>query len=142
MLTPSISRLRSVAFVPLLLASSFSASGPDAPSADDPEVYAVVFYADWCGTCKALDPKVMQVWPSFADEPIEMVKLDFTDAATTEAAEALAAEHGLGDVYTADAGKTGFIVLVSADTMEEVGRIGARDSVDEIRSKLRAALRA
>lgn len=132
--------MRSVALLPLLLAFSLPASGPDAPPADDPEVYAVVFYADWCGNCQALDPKVMQVWPSFADEPIEMVKLDFTDAATTEAAEALAAAHGLADVYAADAGRTGFIVLIDAETMEEVGRIGARDSVDEIRAKLRAAL--
>ncbi|MEM1115655.1 MAG: thioredoxin domain-containing protein [Bacteroidota bacterium] len=134
--------LRSVLLAPLALAlfAAFPASGSDAPPADDAEVYAVVFYADWCGNCRILDPKVMEVWPSFADEPIQMVKLDFTDAETTEAAEALAAEHGLSDVLAADAGKTGFIVLVDAESGEEVDRIGARDSVSEIRAKLTAAL--
>lgn len=132
--------LRSVALLPVLLALALPASGPDAPPSDDPDVYAVVFHADWCGLCRVLDPKVREVWPSFADAPLQMVTLDFTDQTTTKAAAALAAEHGLEDIYAAEAGRTGFIVLVDAASGEEVGRIGARDSVAQIRSKLRTAL--
>lgn len=133
--------LRSLILAPLALAffaaPSFTSETAPQPDAD---VYAVVFYADWCGNCRVLDPKVMSVWPGFSDRPIEMVKLDFTDAETTEASQTLAARYGLGDVFEADAGRTGFIVLVDADSGAEIDRIGSRDTAAQIRAKLNGAL--
>ncbi|MGB3542997.1 TlpA family protein disulfide reductase [Rubrivirga sp.] len=133
--------LRSIVLAPLALAFFLAAPAPtETTTPPDADVYAVVFYADWCGNCRILDPKVMTVWPGFSERPIEMVKLDFTDAETTACSEALAARRGLEDVYAANAGRTGFVVLVDASSGEEVGRIGARDTVAEIRTKLNSAL--
>lgn len=114
----------------------------DAPAsaADAPAVYAVMFYADWCASCKALDPKVEDVWPTFAGQSVERVTLDFTDDATSAEAQEQAASLGLSEIYEADAGATGFIVLVNTATGEPVGRIVRDDTPEQIQTKVEEAL--
>ncbi len=48
-----------------------------------PEAIAPLFYADWCGTCKALDPKIEEAREALAEEPVLCVTFDMTDEKTT-----------------------------------------------------------
>lgn len=130
-----------LAFSLLLLLTAAPALVPASEAAaDDPKVYAVVFYADWCSHCQILDPKVAEAWLSVAGQPIELVTLDFTNRATSDASEARAAALGLGTAIADDSGRTGFMVLYDAVTKREIGRVGSRATVAQIRETLRAAL--
>ena len=123
----------------LLFSALPAASG--VPSDDDePKVLAVVFAADWCGACKVLDPKFEAVKPSLDELPLEVVTLDFTDNGTRSASARTAAAHGVRDVFDANAGRTGFILLVDADSQEVLGRILHTDSRAQMRQKVRRAL--
>ncbi|MEO0452225.1 MAG: thioredoxin domain-containing protein [Pseudomonadota bacterium] len=46
--------------------------------ATDSKVLAVMSYADWCGSCKALDPKVKAVQATTAFEGVEFTLIDYT----------------------------------------------------------------
>ncbi|MDJ0917996.1 MAG: thioredoxin domain-containing protein [Woeseiaceae bacterium] len=86
--------------------------------ADKPEVLAVLFYADWCGSCKILDPEVTKA-RSEADldrQPVVFVRLDLTDETTRYQAGLLASSLGLEEVYADYGSGTGFMLLVDADS--------------------------
>lgn len=111
-------------------------------TAEEPAVYALVFAADWCSTCKELDPKLQPVMTASGDLPVEFVMLDLTDEVTTAEAAATAESLGAADLFEANAGKTGYVALVSSETGEVVGRILATDSEEEMTQKLQAATTA
>ncbi len=100
-----------------------------------PETIALVFYADWCPACKALDPKVNQVRPEFKDKSILWVMLDQTDKDSRQASY-LAAALGAADTWKDNAGKTGFVVLVDGKTKAVVGKLTADQKPEQIRQTL------
>lgn len=134
-----------------LLASGATATpvptspGPDAPVAAqaDVQVYAVIFFAEWCGNCKILDPNLKPVMQSLAeDASVAFVMLDMTDKTTTAASAERAGDLGLADVFGENAGKTGFVLLVDAESGEVIDRIESRDATATIRTKIRNAVAA
>ena len=126
-------------FAIFLLAASATAA--PAPPADDPAIYAVVFSAEWCGACKILDPKLMPVMQSMAeDEDVQFVRLDFTNRETAATSEATAASLELADLFAANSGKTGFVLLVDADSGEVLDTILSTDASLEMRAKIRGAV--
>jgi thiol-disulfide isomerase/thioredoxin len=46
--------------------------------AEDTKILAVMSYADWCGSCKALDPKVKAVHASNQFTGVEFATIDYT----------------------------------------------------------------
>ena len=49
---------------------------------EDVRVLAVLSYADWCGSCKALDPKVKAVQAANTFDGVEFATIDFTSRDT------------------------------------------------------------
>jgi len=93
------------------------------------------FTADWCGSCKVLEPKLQEAISQLEDKTaFDMVTFDFTDDTTKAKAAAKAGETGLTDLYQALAPKTGMAILVK-DGAEAV-RITKTDSVEVIKAKL------
>lgn len=99
--------------------------------AEDVRVLAVLSYADWCGSCKALDPKVKAVQAANAFDGVEFATIDFTsrdaDAFFTDA-ETL----GVGDTMRATFSeqiKTGKLYLVNLDSGEVISTVDK--SMDE-----------
>lgn len=102
-----------------------------------PQTYAVLFYADWCGSCKTLDPKVKEARKSLADSPVLFLTFDMTDDATKHQSAMLAEAIGLDTLYVENGGKTGYLAIVDAASGKVLGKLTKGDSAEAIASKLR-----
>jgi len=83
---------------------------------------AATVYADWCGSCKILDPKVADVAAASGDQPVAFVKLDYT-AKDKDAFYATADAAGIGEAVRAelsDGIKTGQLLLIDLDDKKVV----------------------
>ena len=105
-------------------------------------VNAVLIYADWCGSCKVLDPKITALMPEFADKGVTLVTLDYTDK-DAEAFYAQADAAGVGTAVRAHLGdsvKTGQLLLIKdgADTTSAV--IKKTHTQEQIASEFMTAL--
>lgn len=125
-------------FVAVFLALGLFAVNP--AQAERPELVGVLFYADWCGACKVLDPKIEAVKPSFDDAPVLFTRVDLTNRYTRHQSELLTSQLGLADLYAQYGNKTGFMVLVEPATGEVRGRLLSAMSEGDIARAIRDAL--
>ena len=110
----------------------------DAPDAAD--IMIVAFHADWCGKCQTLGPKLQnEVFPAVTDEPVLVVKLDFTDS-SAKRPEYLAAALGIDKVWEKHGRSTGFAVVLDAKTKRVIDTFHASDSPSAMKQTLRGAL--
>ncbi len=109
-----------------------------------PAVYGVIFYADWCGSCKALDPKVTKARKdaSLDEKDILFVTLDLTDEVTKLQAAKMAAVLGMSDVYESNAGKTGFMLLIDAESGEKLARLTVKLEASDIAKKIEDSIKS
>lgn len=124
------------------LAVPFSALTPAQADSHSPAAYAVLFYADWCGACKVLDPKVEEAKAKydFEGKDVKFVKMDLTSRETIQESLAMADDLGIGEDIRPYGSKTGYMVVLSGDERKELARIGSTMSVDEIGSAVTKAL--
>jgi len=121
------------------LAGQASAETEAPPPALSPQALAVLFYADWCASCKELDPKIKQARKALPDAPVLFTRLDLTDETTRRQAGMLADALGLREIYAEFGGKTGFLLLVDPQTGAIIDRVNRDATVEAIEEKLRAA---
>ena len=109
---------------------------------EQPEVLGVLFYADWCGSCKVLDPEIQKARgkSNLDHEPVLFVRLDLTDATQRYQAGLMASSLGLGDFYEKNAGATGFMLLVDAETKEVISMLTKTMDAAAITSEVKAAI--
>lgn len=99
---------------------------------------AVYIYADWCGSCKVLGPKVLTASAQGPIDGLQHFVLNYT-ARDDDAFFAAADSLGLGAPIRAklEAGvKTGMLLLVDVDDKKIVGDLRKTLSPDEIRAAL------
>jgi len=125
-----------VALASSILLAAVPAAQAKTPAAE-PQTYAVLFYADWCGSCKTLDPKVTEARQSLADSPILFLTFDLTDDASKHQSAMLAEAVGLDSLYTENGGKTGYLAIVEASSGKVLGKLTKSDSAEAIAAKLR-----
>jgi thiol-disulfide isomerase/thioredoxin len=108
---------------------------PSASRADSskPKPMAVLFYADWCTSCKLLEPKYEPARAGLEDQ-IQFVKLDVTNEATQQKARATAQALGIGPLYTSNHA-TGWVALVDGEHVQ-VGELKYDESVDDMHAAL------
>ena len=130
------------AIIPAALADNHSTHKDmgknDAKEIISPQVNAVIFYSDTCGSCKILEPKMMDAMAVINTDRINVVKLDFSNEATIEASKIRAKENNVGTTLQAYGVKTGFVVLVDNEG-NEIGKISVDDSAEDIATKLTTA---
>lgn len=107
---------------------------PAVSQATSASLYAVSFYADWCGNCKVLDPNIEKAieQANLKNKSVLFVKLDLTDDASTQQARLLADALGISEIYQTNSGRTGFVLLIDAKDKKTVATITQRRSIDDI----------
>ena len=130
-------------FLPILFIALISISPAlMAKQAENPKAttYAIAYYADWCGSCKVLVPKLDEVkmsLPRKVGEKLEFVRFNFTDDGTKASTATMAEEKGLTELYEND-GRTGQLKIVDIETGEVLAIIYHTFTVDEIKGALTA----
>jgi len=110
----------------------------------DTKTKAVLIYADWCGSCKVLDPAVKKVQSMGTVPGVEFVVLDYTDkdAANFYAqAEAAGVNTAIRD-YLGDTVKTGQLLFVDVDDAKVIGKATKADAAPAILAKIKEAVSA
>ena len=100
-----------------------------------PDLVAVKFHADWCGSCKRMGPVFEDLRNKYDGESILFVELDLTNGTTRTQAEYLAAALGFGDVYAQNQG-TGFILLLDGKSKQQVAKLTADQNIKEMGAEL------
>lgn len=110
----------------------------------DAKTTAVLIYADWCGSCKVLDPMVKKVQAMGAIPGLNFVTLDYTDK-DTDAFYAQADAAGVGEAvktYLDGTVKTGQLVLVDMDDQKILSKVTKSFKPAEILTALKEAVAA
>ncbi len=107
-----------------------------------PKVVGVLFYADWCNSCKALEPKLNTVKKDFAGQPVLFTRVDFTDDFTKEQSDLLASYLGLGATYAEQGQKTGYMLLINAESKQVLGKLTKTQSEAELKAEIEKALKS
>ncbi len=85
-----------------------------------PDVYVVMFRADYCAPCKVVEPALDQALRSLSDPRIEYVHLD-TGGRYGERNAHTVFDRGLVEQYNTWLGVTGFAAIVDGDTKQTLG---------------------
>lgn len=105
---------------------------------------AVLVYADWCGSCKVLDPKIKRVQTMGPVPGLEYVTLDYT-AKDAKAFFAQAEAAGVGKAvrdYLGGTVKTGQLLLVDVNDKKVIGKVTKDLDSGEILTAVKAAVKA
>ncbi|MGF1531843.1 MAG: thioredoxin domain-containing protein [Puniceicoccaceae bacterium] len=129
-----------VAFALLLAAvlpTSTSASEPGHQAAKADRL-AVLFHADWCGSCKTLDPLLKAARSQLPDDTgILFVAFDLTNQGSTNQAAMLAEVLSITPIYSEFGPKTGFVLIIDAESKEVLQTITKSETEESILAAFR-----
>ncbi len=121
--------MKLLATASLVLALLLPAALVDASSTPAaPEILAVKFHADWCGSCKRMGTLFEDLRNKYDGKPVLFVELDLTNGTTRNQAEFLASALGFGDVYAANQG-TGFVLLLDGASRKQLAKLTADQDI-------------
>jgi len=120
--------------------SAAEADATESPEVAGPKVIAVKFHADWCGYCKAMGDVYEEMQAKFDRQPVLWITLDQTREHDRKQSEYLAHAMGMKDIWAEHGGKTGFILLVNAETGQVVEKLTHEQTLKQMGAKLAAAV--
>lgn len=101
-----------------------------------PDVYVVMFRADYCAPCKVVEPALYQALNTLADPRIEYVHIDI-GAGNGEKNAHTVFDRGLVQQYNSWLGVTGFAAIVDGDTKQTLGCINMTYDAGSMASHIR-----
>jgi len=116
--------------VPVLSAAEASTTG---------KPYVVKLHAQWCPVCMVTKGVWSQIEETYSQR-VNLVVLDFTNEANTEASRAEATRLGLEKFFDEYSGATGTIVVLDGRTKEAMAAINGSRDFAEYRAAIDAAL--
>lgn len=99
------------------------------------QITAMVSYADWCGPCQILQPKLHSAASEFAEDDIEIIYIDFTELDAENILEQVLRADPLPAeaFFDGDFLKTGFAyILADGDIVAEVSAGMSTEQISEI----------
>lgn len=88
-----------------------------------PDVYVVMFKADWCAPCKIVEPNLAQAMTLLRDPGIEYVEIDISNPGLSEIGAHKAFDRNIVAQYNSWLGVTGFAAVIDGDTKQTLGCI-------------------
>ena len=110
---------------------------PAAAQISQPELYVVMFRADWCAPCKVVEPRLNGALRSLGDPSIEPVMFDISDPGLGEVAAHRAFDREIVPQYNRWLGLTGFAAIIDATSKQTLGCVNSKFSADEIAQEVR-----
>lgn len=127
----------------LVLAMGLTARADDENAeAQGPELVAVKFHADWCGSCKKMGPVFGDLSSKLDAEPVLFVELDLTTSAQRDQANYLMQVMGAEEAWSEHGPKTGFILLLDPGDMTVAGKLTADMNFKEMVAAIEEARNA
>jgi thiol-disulfide isomerase/thioredoxin len=123
----------------LVGASAVGEAAAEAAASENARPFVVKIHADWCGTCRLLEP----TWAELGDrygEQVQFVLLDVTTASSLETSRAEAERLGLQSFFDRYKSKTGSIGVLDASGEPVEILKGVRD-VQDYDAPIQQALR-
>ena len=125
----------------LLLVGCGTSAAEDIAAADT-KLYSVMFYADWCPSCKKLEPALTEAreMGKLDEQAVLFIRFDLTDSETKAQSAMLAKALGLDALYAANDGKTGYALLLDAATLEPRAQLTKTMTPEAIAMTIKAGL--
>ena len=105
-----------------------------------PEVIAVKFHADWCGSCKVMGPVFEELQAKFDTQSVLYIVLDHTRTYNRRQSQYLVTTLGLDKVWAEYGGKTGFILLIDGESRKVLNTLTRENNLKQMGASLLAAV--
>jgi len=86
-----------------------------------PDVYVVMFKADWCAPCKVVEPNLEKALGILNDPNIEYLEIDISNPGLSEIGAHKAFDRNIVPQYNSWLGVTGFAAIIDGDTKQTLG---------------------
>lgn len=117
----------------VLLATSFTYSNAQ----QRPDIYVVMFRADWCAPCKIVEPNLHQALTNLNGPGIEYVVIDITTPLLSERSAHSAFDHNIVQQYNQWMGVTGFAAIIDANTKQTLGCVNMQYNAQAMTAHIR-----
>lgn len=101
-----------------------------------PDVYVVMFRADWCAPCKVVEPRLSEALRTLHDSRIEYVNIDLSSNQGAWNANAVF-DRGIVEQYNRWMGITGFAAVIDGDTKRTLGCLNINYDADAMATHIR-----
>lgn len=128
-----------VGTVAVLYATNTAPRVPELAAADAGKPYVVKLHAQWCPVCRLTKGVWSEIEEAYAGR-VNMVVLDFTNEANTEASRATARRLGLDAFFDEWVGATGIVAVLDGRTKEVSGWVGGVEDFHVYGEAIDAAL--
>jgi len=124
----------------LVTAGPTTAGDQQAQAAASPQLIAIKFHADWCGSCKAMGDVFTDLANKLDGQPVLFVEIDQTNRTTAAQAQFMVAALGAGELWGEFGGKTGFVLVLDAESRQVVAKLTHEQSVKDMTKAITDAL--
>lgn len=105
-----------------------------------PRLIGLLMYADWCKSCKVLEPKLDEVKRDFEEKGVLFTRFDMTDDFTRTQSRLFASWVGLEKIFEENEGRTGYMLLIDPGTKQVVSKLVKTQTSDELGQTIQSAL--
>lgn len=101
-----------------------------------PDIYVVMFRADWCAPCKIVEPRLSQALAGLHDPAIEYVNIDISGGQGEWNSHAVF-DRQIVPQYNMWLGITGFAAIIDADTKRTLGCVNMTYNIEAMEIHIR-----
>ncbi|WP_427451307.1 thioredoxin family protein [Litorimonas sp. WD9-15] len=101
-----------------------------------PDVYVVMFHADWCAPCKVVNPLLDEALNRLRDPRIEYLRIDISGGSGDYNANAVF-DRGIVQQYNMWLGVTGFAAIIDGDTKQTLGCVNMNYDAESMAMHIR-----